>query len=250
MTRSTAKNRFWKNIAAAVFWILVWEAAAIAVSRELILPSPVNVARTFWRLLGESGFWSSALMSILRILSGFLAGVFAGTLLAALTSRFSLMNALFSPIMRVVRATPVASFIILVLLWIGKSVVPGFIAALMVTPIIWEATRAAVSETDADLIEMTEAYRFSGWRKLKLLYIPSALPAWNAACVTSMGLAWKAGVAAEVLCQPNFAIGSKLYYSKVYLETPELFAWTALVIILSFILEYGFKRLMKGRVKP
>lgn len=249
MTPSTVKNSFLRNTAAAVFWILIWEAAAIAVSKELILPGPFSVAKTFWRLCGESGFWISAAVSLLRILSGFLAGIFAGTLLAVLTARFSLMDTLFSPILGVIRATPVASFIILVLLWIGKSKVPGFISALMVTPVVWSATQTALRQTDKGLIEMAKAYRFSGWRRLRLLYIPSALPAWNAACITAMGLAWKAGIAAEVLCQPKRAIGSELYYSRVYLETPELFAWTALVIILSFILEYGFKRLMKGRVK-
>ena len=249
MTPSTGKNKFIRIIIAAVFWIIVWEAAAMAVSQELILPAPLAVVKTFFRLCGEKSFWISATVSLLRILAGLLAGIAVGTLLAALTSQISIINTLFAPIVGVVRATPVASFIILALLWIGKSRVPGFIAALMVIPVIWGATQAAVKETDRDLLEMAKAYSFSNWRTARLVYIPSVLPSWNAACVTAMGLAWKAGIAAEVLCQPRNAIGSELYYSRVYLETPELFAWTALVVVLSFILEYGFNRLMKGRVK-
>lgn len=250
MTPSTGKAKKAIHTAiAAVFWILVWEAAAIAVSQELILPSPITVAKTLFRLCGEKAFWISALVSLIRIISGLLSGIVLGTLLAALTVRFSLMDALVSPLMSVVRATPVASFIILALLWIGKARVPGFIASLMVIPVVWGAVRSAARQTDKELLEMARAYRFSKWHTVRLLYIPSVLPTWNASCVTAMGLAWKAGIAAEALCQPKKAIGSELYYAKIYLETPELFAWTALVILLSFLLEYGFKRLMKGRIK-
>jgi len=244
------KNRTLRALAAAAFWILVWEAAALAVGEELILPTPQSVLRTLVSLCGTGDFWVSAAMSLARILSGYAAGVAAGTLLAVLTSRFSLADALISPVMRVVRATPVASFIILALLWLGKGKVPGFSASLMVVPIVWGAVTSAVRETDRGLLEMADSYRFGPWRTLKLIYVPSVYPSWLAACVTSMGLAWKAGVAAEVLCQPKTAIGSELYFSKIYLETPSLFAWTAVVILLSFLLEGLFRRLVRGREKP
>ena len=61
---------------------------------------------------------------------------------------------------------------------------------------------------------------------------------------TAIGLAWKSGVAAEVLCLPKAAIGTQVYYSKIYLETPSLFAWTAVVIVLSMLLERIVRRLL------
>lgn len=63
--------------------------------------------------------------------------------------------------------------------------------------------------------------------------------------VTSLGLAWKAGIAAEVLCTPKGAIGTQLYNAKIYIETTDLFAWTFVVVILSLLLEFAFVRLTR-----
>ncbi|MGM9521238.1 MAG: ABC transporter permease [Oscillospiraceae bacterium] len=250
MTASTDKlKKTGRPLAAAAFWLIVWQLAAMAVGQELILPSPVSVLKTLGELCAQGDFWLSALFSLGRILAGLLCGIMTGTLFAVLIVRFSVADALLSPAIRIVRATPVASFIILALLWIGRSRVPGFIAALMVIPVVSGAVETAIRQTDGLLLEMGRAYGFKAGKMLRLIYIPSVLPAWSASCVTAMGLAWKAGIAAEVLCQPKRAIGSELYYSKIYIETPELFAWTAVVIILSFIIELVFKRLLKGRVR-
>jgi NitT/TauT family transport system permease protein len=152
-------------------------------------------------------------------------------------------DTLLSPAIRVVRATPVASFIILALLWLGKARVPAFASALMVTPVIWQAAAAALRETDGDLLEMARIYGFGRLKTLRLIYIPSIRSQWSAACATAMGLAWKSGIAAEVICQVRPTIGEELYSAKIYVETPSLFAWTAVVICLSLVLENVLARL-------
>lgn len=248
--QKTKYRKFLYGLAAFVFWMLVWHIASVIVEKripigaEMILPGPLLVLKTLAALCGESSFWVTAGLSLLRIFSGFLAGVLAGTLLAVLTVWSRLLDVLLSPLIRTVRATPVASFIILALLWIGKVRVPAFIAMLMVIPVVWANVCTAIRGTDKALLEMGRVYGFGFGKTLRLLYIPSVFPQWNAACVTALGLAWKSGVAAEVLCMPGSAIGTELYYSKIYLETPALFAWTAVVIVLSFVLEKGFERLM------
>ena len=254
MTTSTTTDKkkitkYLRLLAAAVFWVAIWEIAALKVGQELILPAPTAVFRVFAELCSEASFWMAAGLSLLRILTGFFAGVLLGTILAPLTSWSRMADTLISPIIRIVRATPVASFIILALLWIGKSNVPGFASMLMVTPVIWGNTCAGIKSTDRELLEMAEVYGFGPSKKLRLIYIPSIFPHWNAACVTALGLSWKAGIAAEVLCLPKSAVGTQLYYSKIYLETPSLFAWTAVVILLSFVLEKVFEKLMKRSVK-
>ena len=153
-----------------------------------------------------------------------------GDAAGAVTAFARAAETLLAPAIRVVRATPVASFIILALLWLGKARVPTFSAALMVTPVVWQAVFAALRNTDKDLLEMARIFGFSRMKSLKLIYIPSVRISWSAACATSMGLAWKSGVAAEVICQVHPTIGEALYSAKIYLETPDLFAWTAVVI--------------------
>ncbi len=243
MTNFTTRNKMppsLKGLVSAAFWIGVWSGTSLLIGQELLIPGPVSVLRRLIALAGRLSFWQAAGISLLRIFGGFTAGVLIGGVLAVLTFRFELLDALFSPVIRIIRATPVASFIILALLWIGHSLVPAFISMLMVVPVVWQSLRVAISETDVSLIEMAQIYRFSAVKTLKLIYIPSVLPAFSAACLTSIGLAWKSGIAAEVLCLPRNSIGTGLYYSKIYLETPSLFAWTAVVVTLSFILEKLF----------
>lgn len=250
MTTSTTANKasgLVKKLFSAAFWIALWYGAALKVGQELIIPTPLAVLKTLFSLCGEVLFWEAAGLSLLRIFLGCVAGIVIGVVLAVLTFRFELMDALFSPIIRIIRATPVASFIILALLWLSHSLVPAFMAMLMVVPIICDSLKTALSETDAELLEVSKAYRFGKARTLKLVYIPSVLPTFSSACNTSIGLAWKSGIAAEVLCLPRLSVGTYLYYSKIYLETPALFAWTIVVIIFSFALEKIFGYFLSKR---
>lgn len=255
MPSTMAPNNRIKGILSAllplVFWLLIWQAAAWLVElsvegrgNELLLPYPVSVLRSLLRLGGELSFWKTVGSSLLRILWGLAAGVAAGAVLAVLTSVSVWCDRLLSPAIRVIRATPVASFILLVLLWTGRDSVPVVIAALMVLPVVWENLFRGIRATDKQLLEMAKSYRFSAFKRVRLIYLPSLRPYFSAALTTAMGLAWKSGAAAEVLCLPKFAIGTRIYNSKLYLEIPDLFAWTVVVVTLSLILEKLLRRLM------
>ncbi|MEG1879203.1 MAG: ABC transporter permease subunit [Pseudoflavonifractor sp.] len=213
--------------------------------KDLLLPTPLAVMQTLLQLVVTPGFWQTAGVSLVRIFTGFLGGTLLGALFAALTCSFSWADLLLSPAIRVIRATPVASFILLVLLWVKTGLVPGVCAGLMVLPVVWGNVCKGISLVDPQLLELARAYRFGRWKTLALVYIPSVLPQFAGGCATGLGLAWKAGVAAEVLCLPQTAIGLQIFNAKRYLETPALFAWTAVVILLSFLLENAFGRLFR-----
>jgi len=236
-----------KTVAAALFWVLVWQALALWLNKPLLLPGPPAVLRRLLSLLATADFWRQTLSSLLRVLLGVLSGAAAGVLLAALTCRSRVLDAVFSPLLTVVKSTPVASFVILVLLWIDRSGVPVFIAALMVLPMIWANVSAGIRGTDRQLLELVRVYRLRPGRVLRRIYIPSVLPHFRAACRAALGFGWKAGIAAEVLTMPRAAIGRMIYESKLYLETTDLFAWTLTVIVLSLALEKGLLRLIGGR---
>lgn len=240
-----------------LFWLLVWQlaatglalanaqntgkalawTAALAQGHVLLLPAPFAVISRLAELAGTALFWRSALLSLVRIFTGLAVGVALGTLLAALTWAFKGADLLLSPAVRVVRATPVASFIVLVLLWVRTGLVPGVISGLMVFPVVWETVRRGIGETSPELLELAQAYGFSRGKTLRLIYIPSVLPYFTSGVLNGLGLAWKSGVAAEVLCQPRWAVGTELYRSKISLDTPALFGWTLVVLLLSLVLE-------------
>lgn len=234
-------------VGVAVFWVLVWWIAAIAIGQEILLPTPAAVAATLWRLWGTADFWQAVGLSLLRVLIGFVAAVAAGVLLAVLTARFRLLHALFSPLLHIVQAAPVASFIILAYFWIQLNWLPAFIAFLMVVPMVWSNVNQGIRQTDRRLLEMAAVYRLSRGKVLRHIWFPSVKPYFLAACTTGLGFAWKSGIAAEVICGPDYAIGSRLGDAKAYLEMPEVFAWTATVVVLSVLLERALLWLVRRK---
>ena len=232
-------KRYGKGLAAVVFWLCIWWMVSAAVAQELLVPAPFAVWQAFKNLVVRGDFWASTGLSLLRIMAGWLIGVMAGSLLAIFTTRFSLADALFSPLLRIIRAAPVASFIILALVWVRTDILPLFIAFLMVTPLVWGNVTEGIRRTNPHLLEMAQVYRWNGRKIWMHIRIPSVMPYLLAALSSGLGFAWKSGIAAEVICQPAHSIGRELYVSKLYLETPQVFAWTITAVTLSLLLEKG-----------
>ena len=255
MTASTISPKpIWRRLLPPAFWLGVWQLAACAIEwamegkgNELLLPYPSTVAAALISLGQHGDFWMTVLASLGRIVAGMALGTMLGLLLAMLTCLSSLADELLSPAIRVIRATPVASFILLVLLWVARDWVPVVIAALMVLPVVWSNVSRGIRETDPQLLELARAYRFSRRKTIRLVYLPSLRPYLLSAITTSMGLAWKSGVAAEVLCLPGRAIGFQIYNTKFYLEVPQLFAWTVVVVTLSLMMEHLLTAVLSRR---
>ena len=240
-------DRLLRPLLPLAFWLVVWQLAALAVGQSFILPGPAAVLGTLIQLAGVPSFWQTALLSLVRVLAGLLAGTLLGALIAALTCASTGLDRLFAPVIRIIRATPVASFILLVLLWTGRNQVPAVISGLMVLPVVWENLTQGIRSTDQQLLELSRAYRFSHWKTLQLVYLPSLRPHLRSAAATAMGLAWKSGVAAEVLCLPRPGIGTEINHAKQAFETADLFAWTAVVILLSLLMERFLTRLIQRK---
>lgn len=226
-----------RSIIIGLTWVALWAGAAAMVGQSLLLPSPLQTLRALWGMVQEIAFWKAAGLSMLRVVAGFLLGAFCGVALAVLTSRYSLLHDFFAPMLSVIKATPVASFIVLALVWLRTDTVPVFTTVLVVLPVTWANVASGIGAVDADLLEMTRAFRLNPLRRLRYLYWPSVRPYFYAAVTTGMGMAWKAGVAAEVIAIPRFSMGNRLYSAKVYLDTPSLFANTLVIVLLSVLLE-------------
>lgn len=236
LTRRTLKTGAAYAFAVAL-WVALWWVAAKRIGVELILPTPLAVIKALGGLFAQKGFFGKVLLSMLRILGGFGVGVLCGAVFAVAAYLFSAVRIFLAPLMKVVRATPVASFILIAILWLPSNVVPAFIALLMVVPIVYGNVYTALIGTSRELSEMTAMYGFDLVKKIVYLYAPTLLPYLGAACATSLGLAWKSGIAAEVLCVTKNSIGEGLYLSNIYFETANLFAWTVTVVVMSVLLE-------------
>lgn len=239
------KRKWVKKALIALIYLFVWEAAALLVGKELLLPSPFATVSRLFVLLGKGESWAFAGLTLLRIMSGYTLGVIAGVLLAVLTAKNRFAEELLKPLRGVVKATPVTSFILLALLWLSSNAVPTFISFLMVLPMVWTDTADAIVHTDPRFVEMGRVYGLSRGKIVRRIYVPSVLPQFLAACTTALGFSWKSGVAAEIIALPQRSIGYQLYESKLRIETVDLFAWTLLVILLSMALEWLLVRGMR-----
>lgn len=228
----------------AAFWLAVWQGVSMLVSQELLIPAPLSVAKTLCQNLLTASFWQAVGMSFMRIFTGFFGALVMGTLLAVVTTRFALVRSLLAPILHIIKAAPVASFIILALVWIPTGFLPAGICFLMVLPIVWNNMEQGIRAIDPHLMQMAQVFRFSKTKTLLRVQIPSLVPYFFTALTTGLGFAFKSGIAAEVICQPQFSVGKELYFSKVYLETPSVFMWTVVVIVISVVLERLLKTVL------
>lgn len=223
-----------------VFWLAVWQIASLAIGQVLFLPSPLQVLQSLSRLVVTGVFWASVGRSLLRIALGFALGFLVGVVLAGLSAAFNFVKLLLRPLLLLVKATPVASFIILALVWVSSRNLSVFVSFLMVLPAMYNATLAGIGQTDKNLLEMAKVFKVGTLRRLRAIYLPALLPSLLSGCELALGLCWKSGIAAEVIGLPPGTIGERLYQAKLYLATPEVFAWTAVIILLS----WGFGRLV------
>lgn len=233
-----------KGLLVAAFWIGVWYAVWAIVNEPLLFPAPHAVAKRLVELLGEKSFYLITGKSLWNILKGLLIGVFAGCLLSALTALVPLVGDFLRPFMTVVKTTPVASFIILLLLFAGAAKTPSLVTILIVLPIFWSNLDEGLRRIDPKLKEVATVYRFPFFKRLKILILPSVLPYFSSALKSALGLAWKAGVAAEIIAMPKGTIGTQIGNAKLYLESTDLFAWTLTVILFSFAIEFALTKLL------
>lgn len=241
------KNGF--RLWAVGVWLLAWQLAAMALAAayphgRLLLASPLAALARLGELAATSAFWRAVGWSAARIFGGFLAACLAGTALAALAARCTWVRELMAPPVAAVKATPVASFIILALVWLDSGRLPLFIAFLMVFPTVYLNLLEGIRQTDRQLLEMARVFRVPFSRRLRGVYLPQVLPYFRSAASLGLGLCWKAGIAAEVIGLPGGSMGERLYTAKVYFQTADLFAWTAAIVAVSAAFERLFLKLV------
>ncbi|HIX76264.1 MAG TPA: ABC transporter permease subunit [Candidatus Fusicatenibacter merdavium] len=249
MTSTTRKKRNKMKVWAVAVWLVIWQLVSMWIGQEILLVSPAAVFRRLLELIPTGEFWSSVLFSVVRITGGFLLAAVAGVTAAGLAVKFRRVEEFLHPFVLTVKAIPVASFVILVLIWVPSRNLSVVISFLMVFPILYTNVLDGEKQMDQKLLEMARVFELSRPVRLRYLYLPQILPYFRTGCSVALGLCWKAGVAAEVIGIPDNSIGEQLYNAKVYLNTPDLFAWTVVIVALSSVFERLFLYFIDCTVK-
>ncbi len=241
---STTEKRLIRLL-SVLFWLAVWHIAAVIVSQRILIVSPVDVVIRLFELLHQPAVWKAGVFSTLRIAGGFLLALASAVVLAMLSSRLKWVKILLEPLVQAFKTIPVASIVIVVLIWVSSRNLSVIISFMMVFPVLYSNLLSSIEDTDRKMLEMAEAYRLSFCSRLRLVYLPQVCPYFLSSASLALGLAWKSGVAAEVIGIPDGSLGELLYDAKVFFATADVFAYTLLIVILSVC----FEQIMKAAIR-
>lgn len=236
---------------AVLIALLVWQIGAMILNEELILPTPVRVLVRLFTVWQLEGVFTAIGHSLLRIALGFFLALLLGTVLAVIAGRFPFVETLLFPYMAVVKAVPVVSFIVLAYVWMSSRTIAVFISFLIVLPTVYTGLLSGIKARDAKLEEMADVFGVSAKDRFLYLRLPNLAPYITSAVSLGAGLAWKSGVAAEIIAVTSKSIGGMLYSASLEMRNVDLFAMTALLVLLSILFEkllvlllkLGFRRL-------
>jgi len=234
---SKIKNVSIRFLLPLVFWLGVWQIAALIVNRSYFLPTVPETFLSLIDIIKSDVFLTTVSMTLLRIVFGLLLGISLGIALGIAAFKSKILYSLLSPAISVIKATPVASIIIL--LWISMSgdKLSVLIALLMVLPIVWQNVYDGLSAVSPELSELATAYEFSFMKKVRILVLPTLSDFLIPALISATGLAFKSEIAAEIIAGVRNSIGQMIYNSKDAYNTSAVFAWTVIGIFFSVLFE-------------
>lgn len=246
---SEKKNRNARRAVILLVWLLLWQLASVMIHNKIIFVGPWEAACALFSQAMTMEFWRTILSSFLRIAGGFLLAFFVGIFTAFLAGKYRLLREFLEPPVALLQSVPVASFVILALIWIGSENLSVLITFVVVFPVIYRNVLEGLSQTDQKMLEMAYIFEMKPWKKIWYIYRPALMPYLLAGSRIALGMAWKSGVAAEVIGVPDCSIGEKLYMAKIYLSTADLFAWTFVIIVVSKVFEWLFLSLLQAAAK-
>ena len=190
--------------------------------------------QNLWTLAASGELWEHSRHSILRGLFGFCLAVAAGTPLGLLIGLNPVAASLLRPLVVVLQVTPLISWLLLAMIWIGFSRVPVFVVFVTTVPLIVINTFQGVNGIDRQLLQVAQIYRISKPRVIGEIYLPQVAPYILAGVSNALGVTWKAVAMAEFMSVQQ-GIGAGMAVARINLETAALFAWTLFLIGLGLV---------------
>lgn len=247
----SSKKTMWLVYALSVLCVLaVWHIAAVSMHAPLILPVPLAVAKRLGALCKTAVFWQNVGATFVRVLKSVAIVCVAGAALGVLCGVSKRVRAFVAFPLAVIRSTPVVSFILLALFWLGTDTVPVFCAVLMALPVMITAVTAGFENLDGTVLEMAQVFRFSRKQIVRYIYVDELTSFFASGALSSFGMIWKVVAAGEVLSVPRSAVGTLLQGAQVHLETADVLALSIALVAMSVACEGLFRALVRVALRP
>ncbi len=230
-------------------FLLLWQVGSMQYS-SLILPSPLETWAAFDRLATTGKLVNAILTTSFHLLSAFALAVLLGIILGIIAGIQSWFRQAISPIITALQGIPPIAWIVLALLWFGSgSVTPIFTITIAILPIIFLGVVEGMRTFPVPLLEMARMFRTPKGMLLSDLYFPHLLSYILPSLTAGLGLGWRVAVMAELLSS-EIGIGAQLNLARINLDTDEVMAWIAIVVISIWVSEYLLLHPLRHLLEP
>ncbi|MFT8350584.1 ABC transporter permease [Clostridium saccharoperbutylacetonicum] len=230
---------------SCVFFIGMWQLIAIEVNNDIYIPRIEQVIEATNEIVNNKNFWLIVSSSFYRTLFSYVAALILSMLLGVLSIVYPFFKYLIEPINSFGKTIPTMVLVVLSLVWFDKEKTPYVVGFAIILPILYEGIRNNLMQIDKKIIDMTKIYEVSLIDKIRKIYFPVMKFYFMSIFVSTFSLTFKVVIAGEVHGQPKFGIGSQIQLEKVNFNTPGIFAWIVIIVIISLVLEIINKLLKK-----
>jgi ABC-type nitrate/sulfonate/bicarbonate transport system permease component len=231
--------------AMGIVLLLWWFVTSGSVAEERIispavLPSPMEVVRSFPSLWNERFLMQSVAASLQRVLIGFGLAILIGVPTGVIAASWRLFEAGSAPFVLFGRNVPMAALIPLTMMWFGidetQKVLFIFIACV---PFIFSDTVSAIGDVPDRYVETAQTLGASELQIVAKVLVPLALPEIYSGLRHLFGLAFGYIMLAEVV-NAEHGLG-KLLMDSQRRSIPQ---HVILILIIVSLLAYGIDRLL------
>lgn len=235
--KEKTKNFIWRKFLIILFWLIVWQILSFIIDNSILMEGPIGVAKRLWEDIKTLDYYKTVGASLLRINLGFSFGLLLAVLCSILALKQSVIEEVLSPLVQFLKAAPIACFIVLLLIWVGSENLAFFVALIVAFPPIYLNMLEGLKRLKKSDMEVAKVFRMPLKNRMRYIYLPGVEPYFMSALSLSVGMSFKASVAAEIIGTPDFSMGESIYMSKIYLDTAGVFSWMITIILVSYICE-------------
>lgn len=222
---------------------VAWQLLSWQMAQPQLIPSFPDLMRALLRVVSSPGFLVSIGTTLLRACAGLLLSLAAASITAFLLNRSEGIRFLFMPWLSLLRSVPVISFILLALIFLNPEMIPLLIAFLTMYPLLTEnLLKGLMNRRDSWKI-LARQFHLNAWNRLFQINYPQLKPYLFSGLASAVGFGWRAIIMGEVLSQCVDGIGKRMKEAQVFIDVPELIAWTLVAIVLSWLTDKLISRL-------
>lgn len=222
---------------------VAWQLLSWQMAQPQLIPSFPDLIRALLWLVYTPGFLVSIGTTCLRACVGLLLSLAAASITAFLLNRSEAIRFLFMPWLSLLRSVPVISFILLALIFLNPEMIPLLIAFLTMYPLLTENLLKGLMNRRDSWKMLARQFHLNAWNRLFQINYPQLRPYLFSGLASAVGFGWRAIIMGEVLSQCVDGIGKRMKEAQVFIDVPELIAWTLVAIVLSWLTDKLISRL-------